>query len=100
MDFDTLNNNLLSNGWTAKKEFYNVETDFLSEDLAQFVSGVFTLDFGFYGNTQNQQEGEFVVYLIKSNDWENPVAKFSSPDLKLIHKYLEFLCQQNWLFCI
>ncbi|WP_422106240.1 hypothetical protein [Winogradskyella sp.] len=47
-----------------------------------------TLDIGWYGSTKNLK-GVFILYLIKEDDWDNPILKLSTKDLSILRHYIK-----------
>jgi hypothetical protein len=48
----------------------------LYEDMFQATFGDLCLDIGWYGETF--QDGRFIVFLIKNQDWDSPLDKFET----------------------
>lgn len=69
---------------------YSEETNlfYLTEDLLQIEFGNLILDLGWYGEISTN-EGEFKIYLIQNQDWENPIITKSSKSQKVIKETLE-----------
>lgn len=61
---------------------------YLTEDLLQIEFGNLILDLGWYGEISTN-EGEFKIYLIQNQDWENPIITKSSKSQKVIKETLE-----------
>lgn len=61
---------------------------YLTEDLLQIEFENLILDLGWYGEISTN-EGEFKIYLIQNQDWENPIIKKSSKYQKVIKETLE-----------
>jgi hypothetical protein len=63
---------------------------YLTEDLLQIEVGNQNLliDLGWYGEIHSNQ-GEFKLFVIKNQDWENPLVTESSKSQKIITKKFE-----------
>lgn len=61
---------------------------YLSEDLLQIEVGNLLIDLGWYGEISNNN-GQFKIFVIKNQDWENPIQTESSKSQKIIKKTLE-----------
>jgi len=66
------------------------QTDDLYEDMfySIYEDISITLDIGWYGNTKNL-EGIFILYLIKEDDWDNPLLKLSTKDLYILKHFIK-----------
>lgn len=66
------------------------QKDSLYEDMFQATNNTtnITLDIGWYGDTQTL-EGNFIVHLIKDNNWDVPILKIFTKDLALLKYYIE-----------
>lgn len=71
----------------------NKQTSELYEDMFQAqASNNVILDIGWYGETEGLK-GKFVLYLIKDQDWENPLLKISTQDLNILKYYIGYTMQ-------
>lgn len=61
---------------------------YLSEDLLQIEVGNLIIDLGWYGEIWNNN-GQFKIFVIKNQDWENPIQTESSKSQRTIRKTLE-----------
>ncbi|UWP88794.1 hypothetical protein [Aliiroseovarius crassostreae] len=73
-----VNEAFTKNGWMIIKTLGALDSAYLSEDLAQFRKGSTTVDFGFYGDGTHSDQGEFIIFAIKYEDWEHPIIEFHS----------------------
>lgn len=67
------------------------QIDELCEDMFQAIKinvDKIALDIGWYSNT-TESKGEFVVYLIKNDDWDNPLVRISTNDLVVLKHYIK-----------
>lgn len=65
--------------------------DLLTEDMFQAESGNLIIDSGWYTDT-------FISFLIKDNNWESPVIKIYSSNLKdtyIAIKSIEYYCENS-----
>ena len=86
----------------AKNDFttYNPEIDFteernlfyLTEDLLriEFDYSNLTIDLGWYGEI-TYNNGEFKIYIIENEDWDNPLRIENSKSQKIITEKLELI---------
>ena len=72
-----INEGFIRNGWSISKPLAEFDTDYLSEDLAQYYKSNVIIDFGFYGDGTEEHKGEFVIYIVENKDWENYIAKYN-----------------------
>jgi len=49
----------------------------MCQDMYQAVYGSYVIDCGWYGHYEG---GNFITFLIKDVDWENPVLKIVTPN--------------------
>lgn len=61
---------------------------YLSEDLLQIEVGNLIIDLGWYGEIWNNN-GQFKIFVIKNQDWENPIQTESSKSQRTIRETLE-----------
>ncbi|MEC0250079.1 hypothetical protein [Bacillus halotolerans] len=57
-----------------------------------------TLDLGWVPDIS--AEGNYLVLIVKNNDWENPIKEFSSDDYKKVIAYIEYHLKEvttTWL---
>jgi hypothetical protein len=80
-----------SRDWEIVKPLRGFSRDFLTEDLARYTSGSVTIDFGFYGDEIESEKGSYTIYVIFENDWDEPIARFSSRNLEFVLQVLIFL---------
>lgn len=86
----------------VKNDFtsYDPEVDFteernlfnLTEDLLQieFDYSNLIIDLGWYGENSSNK-GEFKIYVIENQDWDNPIKTKNSKSQKAITKKLELI---------
>ena len=62
----------------------------LNEDLLQlkFTGANIIIDLGYYP-AHNCDEGNYILYLVKDYDWENPLEKVMTRDKKEVIKTIE-----------
>lgn len=64
----------------------------LKEDMLQLEYKNYIIDFGFYSN-------QFILYIIKDNNWENPIKKEYINNINninsIINKYCNDIVQYN-----
>lgn len=66
---------------------YSQQLDALSEDLAQVVyKGNYVLDVGWY--PEQNEDGNFVIQIIKGKDWEHPVFKKHCRGKEMLIEYI------------
>jgi len=73
---EKINNQFKKYGWSGNKWLEPIDDDWLTEDLAQYINGDLTVDFGYYGELGSADTGPFCIYLIKNENWEEYEAKF------------------------
>ena len=61
---------------------------YLSEDLLQIEVGNLIIDLGWYGEIWNN-DGEFKIFVVENQHWENPIRTESSKSQKIIKEILE-----------
>ena len=73
-----INSTYKSYGWSANKQLDRFDEDetHLIEDLAQFYKSNITIDFGFYGDGTEPEDGNLVIYVVQDYDWVKPLARF------------------------
>ncbi len=73
--------------FTEERNLYN-----LTEDLLQieFDYSNLIIDLGWYGEISSNN-GNFRIYVIKNEDWENPIRILNSKSQKIITKKLELI---------
>jgi len=67
------------------------QVDELCEDMFQAIKinvDKIALDIGWYSNA-TELNGEFVLYLIKNDDWDNPLVRISTNDLVVLKYYIK-----------
>ncbi|OPH47163.1 hypothetical protein BC351_11700 [Paenibacillus ferrarius] len=72
--------------------FVEEDTSFcwnFTEDLLQLHKDNIMVDLGWY--PEAKVEGNYVLVLIKNEDWENPVIRFESRDIAVITHEIEQL---------
>lgn len=76
-----------SNEYDVEESFLNLQEDLLQvsfEDQNQIV------DLGWYGDF-DKNEGSFIIYIIKDQDWDNPLQIEKSKSQKEITKALKLI---------
>lgn len=58
----------------------------LSEDMLQLSNSIFKIDAGWYEGISS-----FIVYLLRNDDWENPIVKITSYNLENCRRAIQ-LC--------
>lgn len=71
---------------------YSITLDetILREDMYQAITEPFLIDCGWYENTVS---GNFITYLIKNNDWDNPIIKIITNQIKEVYWSID-VCMQ------
>ncbi len=87
--------NVIKNSFTTydPELSYSVENSlkYLEEDLLQItISNSILIDLGWYGNFETN-EGSFKIYVIKNNDWDNPIRIESSKSQIEISRKIEMI---------
>ena len=55
--------------------YYNVEETYFSEDMASYKKGRVTVDLGYYRDWESDDPGEFIIYIVVDNDWDDWVGR-------------------------
>ncbi len=63
----------------------------LTEDIAQYEKGETVVDFGFYGDESIPTNGEYIIFIIANQDWDNYLAKLMFKNKNMAIKTLEGL---------
>ncbi len=69
-----INAEFSDHGWHPSKTLDKFDLSNLNEDLAQYSRGSMTVDFGYY-ETSSPHDGEFIIYIIANEDWDNFLLK-------------------------
>ncbi len=91
-----INSLFQSNGWTSVKALREFDDNCLTEDLAQYEKNGVIIDFGFYGDETTPSEGEYRIYIIFGQNWENYFAKFCFKSRELAFDIFERLPSMNF----
>ena len=87
---------MLPEKWTLVKNDFpeyqeNPDETFLVEDMFQATFNHFYIDTGWYCISGGGKKGQFITYLIKDSNWEQPIIKIVSSEISEIRKAIE-LC--------
>ncbi len=67
-------------GWSPAKRLEHFDNACLTEDIAQFEKDNIIIDFGFYGDLNEPNQGEYIVYVVREHDWEKPIVRIFCKD--------------------
>ena len=81
----------IARGWTIVKPISGFQKTPRIEDLAQYTKDQYIVDFGFYGDEAHHLGGDYSIYIISDNNWDEPIAKFSSRSPEFAVEVLVFL---------
>ena len=73
--------------YTEERNLYNLTEDLLQ---IQFDYSNLTIDLGWYGEISSNK-GEFKIYVIENEDWDNPLKIENSKSQKIITEKLELI---------
>jgi hypothetical protein len=71
------------------------QVDELREDMFQAYkidNDKTILDIGWYGEA-TELKGEFILFLVKNDDWDNPLVKISTNNLTILKYYINSVIQ-------
>lgn len=87
---------ILPANWKIIKNDYSsfqrnsLDKSHLTEDMFMAEYDNFVIDSGWYGDDFEDENGSFITFLIKDNDWEKPILKVNSFELNDIFDIINF----------
>jgi len=88
---EKINKLFIEAGWTPVKNLSDFDENSLTEDIAQYKKDKIIVDFGFYGDELTSTDGEYIIFIILNQDWDNHLAKFTFKSKSMAIKTLETL---------